>query len=32
MVPHLTDVEGIKSAALSFEKDVTRLSCCAGWF
>lgn len=27
--PYLTMVEGIKIAALSFEKDVARLSCCA---
>ena len=28
--PYLTTVEGLKLAALSFGKDVTRLSCCAG--
>jgi mercuric reductase len=28
--PYLTTVEGLKLAALSFSKDVTRLSCCAG--
>ena len=28
--PYLTTVEGLKLAALAFEKDVTRLSCCAG--
>ncbi|HWP26068.1 MAG TPA: mercury(II) reductase [Xanthobacteraceae bacterium] len=28
--PYLTTVEGLKLAALSFEKDVTKLSCCAG--
>jgi mercuric reductase len=28
--PYLTTVEGLKLAALSFRKDVTRLSCCAG--
>jgi mercuric reductase len=27
--PYLTTVEGLKLAALSFRKDVTRLSCCA---
>lgn len=27
--PYLTMVEGLKLAALTFEKDVTRLSCCA---
>jgi len=27
--PYLTMVEGIKLAALTFEKDVTKLSCCA---
>jgi mercuric reductase len=27
--PYLTMVEGLKLAALSFRKDVTRLSCCA---
>jgi len=25
-----TQVEGLKLAALAFEKDVTKLSCCAG--
>ena len=30
MFPYLTNVEGIKLAALSFEKDVAMLSCCAG--
>jgi mercuric reductase len=30
MFPYLTDAEGIKLAALSFEKDVALLSCCAG--
>lgn len=30
MFPYLTNVEGLKLALLSFEKDVTRLSCCAG--
>jgi mercuric reductase len=30
MFPYLTAVEGIKLATLSFEKDVARLSCCAG--
>ncbi len=28
--PYLTTVEGLKLAALAFEKDVTMLSCCAG--
>jgi mercuric reductase len=28
--PYLTTVEGLKLAALSFDKDVTKLSCCAG--
>jgi mercury(II) reductase len=28
--PYLTTVEGLKLAALSFERDVTKLSCCAG--
>ncbi|MEJ7013784.1 bifunctional organomercurial lyase/mercury(II) reductase MerBA [Sinorhizobium meliloti] len=28
--PYLTTVEGLKLAALSFGKDVTKLSCCAG--
>jgi mercury(II) reductase len=28
--PYLTTVEGLKIAALAFEKDVTKLSCCAG--
>jgi mercuric reductase len=28
--PYLTTVEGLKLAAQAFEKDVTRLSCCAG--
>ncbi len=27
--PYLTMVEGVKLAALTFERDVTRLSCCA---
>lgn len=30
MFPYLTNSEGIKLAALSFEKDVALLSCCAG--
>lgn len=30
MFPYLTNNEGIKLAALSFEKDVAMLSCCAG--
>jgi mercuric reductase len=28
--PYLTTVEGIKLAALTFDRDVTKLSCCAG--
>jgi mercuric reductase len=28
--PYLTMAEGIKLAALTFEKDVSKLSCCAG--
>ena len=28
--PYLITVEGLKLAALSFGKDVTKLSCCAG--
>jgi mercuric reductase len=28
--PYLTTVEGLKLAAQSFEKDVAKLSCCAG--
>ncbi len=28
--PYLTTVEGLKLAALAFDKDVNRLSCCAG--
>ncbi|MEE9166197.1 MAG: mercury(II) reductase [Candidatus Neomarinimicrobiota bacterium] len=28
--PYLTQVEGLKLAAQTFEKDVTQLSCCAG--
>lgn len=28
--PYLTTVEGLKLAALAFEKDITKLSCCAG--
>jgi len=28
--PYLTTVEGLKLAALGFEKDVAKLSCCAG--
>ncbi len=30
MFPYLTNVEGIKLAAVAFEKDVALLSCCAG--
>ncbi len=28
--PYLTTVEGLKLAALSFYKEVAKLSCCAG--
>ena len=28
--PYLTTVEGLKLAALSFSKEVAKLSCCAG--
>jgi len=28
--PYLTTVEGLKLAALGFERDIARLSCCAG--
>jgi mercury(II) reductase len=28
--PYLTTVEGVKLAALAFDKDVAKLSCCAG--
>jgi mercuric reductase len=30
LFPYLTQVEGLKLAALAFEKDVAKLSCCAG--
>jgi len=30
MFPYLTNAEGVKLAVLSFEKDITKLSCCAG--
>jgi mercuric reductase len=30
LFPYLTTVEGLKLAALGFEKDVAKLSCCAG--
>lgn len=30
MFPYLTNVEGIKLAALGFEKEIALLSCCAG--
>ena len=30
MFPYLTNMEGLKLAALAFEKDVALLSCCAG--
>lgn len=28
--PYLTMVEGVKLAAITFHKDVNKLSCCAG--
>jgi mercuric reductase len=28
--PYLTTVEGLKLAAQAFDKDVSKLSCCAG--
>lgn len=30
LAPYLTMAEGLKLAALTFEKDVSKLSCCAG--
>jgi pyruvate/2-oxoglutarate dehydrogenase complex dihydrolipoamide dehydrogenase (E3) component len=30
LFPYLTNMEGIKLAAVAFEKDVALLSCCAG--
>ena len=30
MCPYLTMAEGLKLAALTFDKDVSKLSCCAG--
>ena len=30
LFPYLTTVEGLKLAALAFDKDVAKLSCCAG--
>jgi len=30
LFPYLTLSEGLKLAAQTFEKDVTKLSCCAG--
>jgi mercuric reductase len=30
LFPYLTQVEGLKLAALAFDRDVGRLSCCAG--
>ncbi|MFQ5347321.1 MAG: mercury(II) reductase [Rhodothalassiaceae bacterium] len=30
ILPYLTTVEGLKLAAQAFEKDIARLSCCAG--
>lgn len=30
MFPYLTTVEGLKLAAQTFGKDVSKLSCCAG--
>ena len=28
--PYLTTVEGLKLAAQTFDKDISKLSCCAG--
>ena len=30
LFPYLTQVEGLKLAAQTFDKDVSKLSCCAG--
>ncbi|HQT40053.1 MAG TPA: mercury(II) reductase [Acidocella sp.] len=30
LFPYLTNVEGLKLASLGFQKDITKLSCCAG--
>ena len=30
MAPYLTMAEGLKLGALTFDKDVSKLSCCAG--
>lgn len=30
LTPYLTMAEGLKLAALTFDKDVSKLSCCAG--
>jgi mercuric reductase len=30
LFPYLVQVEGLKLAALAFDKDVSKLSCCAG--
>ena len=30
LFPYLTNVEGLKLASLSFQKDIAKLSCCAG--
>jgi mercuric reductase len=30
LFPYLTQVEGLKLAALAFTKDLAKLSCCAG--
>lgn len=30
LFPYLTKAEGIKLAALAFEKEISQLSCCAG--
>lgn len=30
LAPYLTMAEGLKLAALTFDKDVSKLSCCAG--
>ena len=30
LFPYLVQVEGLKLAALAFDKDISKLSCCAG--
>ena len=30
LFPYLVQVEGLKLAAMAFDKDVAQLSCCAG--